>query len=174
MAKCLVCGMEYTEWECPVCRYKEVYILNPSKEDIEVQKQEVVEWRRNILKKAGLRIQVYSYKNKISAGGEDIVMEEPDQASIFLSAADLAPGESIWYQEEFLNLRRNMELSCEIIKIDGSIVRKKEELKNPGVDMETIRVGILMEDGFVLRMILGNEKQYTKSQAYPLVNRETV
>lgn len=169
MAVCLVCGHSHKLAECPICKYEVTFFYGtPTEEEREEEIRRADDYRRSMLGNVKVKLPVYSYIDKIREENHRLIVDEPDQDQIVIEGKDMKLNEPVWFDEEFCGTNRELPLTYEVIDMDGNSKSCSEVFENPGVDGETVNIGLILEPELKMKVILGKGEKYVCSEAYSL------
>ena len=170
MAVCQVCGFSHRLTECPVCGYERTFFYGgaPTKAEQREEQERAGQYRKKILEKVKIKIPVYSYKHKIHHENARLIMEKPECEEIVIEGSQKQINEPVWFDEKFCNPGCDLPLTYVLTHIDGTSDRHSCTFQNPGMDMETLEIGVIFQPELKIRVIVGNYENYTCSEPYSL------
>lgn len=157
--KCKVCGCELEEGRamCGKCGFPVMVMVEGDSKEEEKINELAAGYRRK--KMAGVGIALKVYTNEMVDG--DVKVK--NEAYITLADGDSLSGNTIcWYPEKFARLTGDCNIQVSVVNTQGETKNYTMTLANPNI-MDFWQVGVLPEDGFKCRIVLGNTKKYVAS-----------
>lgn len=151
--KCLVCGKNYEDNECPRCGFPDLQM--PLGEDLEEARKKVQPmidtYRKSFLQKVEVGVKIYHWKDE---NGTLAVDHEEKRA--FGSGNDIY-GKTVWLDQKFARIPEEKKLPVRVyIRCDGD--EREEEMPLPNLQEAQLQeIGISMDQQLDFCMMLRNE-----------------
>lgn len=161
--KCAVCGYEKIEkgrGVCPVCKFPVLYMATDNDEKV---KELIFEYKKKNLNNIRIYLNTYQYKME----EDNLVLGNIE--SIRLAVGDeLKKGQIQWYNQKFARVdEKILELSIKVNKFSLESEEKIVQINTPEIE-GLWKVGIVLSDEFKVQIVVGNEKNYKKSEEIEL------
>lgn len=166
--KCSACGsqrIEATMSRCPECGFPLVHTIGTG-EDPEGRMEKLAgEYREKKL--SGIRLSVTSYRYKRK--GEHLEPGKTEEVFLTDRIGELSPGEILWKDEKFARIDGGEPLKITLL-IDREGERRQAELPMTAPAAKGFwQVGLMMETGFAVRVVVGNAASHSCSDKTPLI-----
>lgn len=166
--KCCACGSQRIGADmsrCPECGFPLVHTVGTGEDSDGRMEKLAGEYRQKKLGPISLSLQSYRYKRE----GEQLKPGEMEEVFLTDRVCDLSPGEILWKGEKFAHIDGGEPLNVTLL-IDREGERRREALPMTAPAAEGFwQVGIMMETGFAVRVVVGNAASHSCSDKTPLI-----
>ena len=151
--KCLVCGKNYNDYECPRCGFPDLQLpLGKELEEARKKVQPKIDAHRaEFLKKIEVGIKVYYWKDQ-----DGVLAADREEKCSFGSGSALY-GKTVWLDQKFARVPEEKTLPIWLyIRVDGTEHERIVELPNLQ-EAQLQEIGLSMDNGFELCLMLRND-----------------
>lgn len=164
MKICKICAhQEKKEFAvCPICGFDDYETMEDSAEAKKMEQRLIEAFTNKKLQSVNISFKAYSYKEQ----GD---MLELDQEYILSLAngGDLKKEKSVWFNEKFASVDRDIDIELQITDICGKKRKKIVSITNvPKVELWNL--GVVLKDQLKVQILLGDESFYVKSDSISL------
>lgn len=157
--KCCMKSMESDRAVCPVCGFSA--LGNPKQSDVE-------DFRSLRLRGINISVKVYYYE-KNSVGDLE---EKKSEYITVANASQLRYREVFWLEKEFESFDVDHDIELDVGIFNGSEnihATLSAAIKNP---LTCARLGLWIDDGFVVHLVVGSKEQFVYSQGVALISKK--
>lgn len=161
--KCFVCGHEHSAQECPRCAFPAIEIIGGPSSAAQKQLEILAQaHREEYLDAVALSVEVYYWQDQ-----DGVLVEKSRQHLPIAQGRELLKGEQ-WLGQSFARIpeEKNLQVGL-LIRRSGSETLHRVTLPNlPQPELQ--QLGIRLEDGLTVRLLLRNAQQQSQSEPISL------
>ncbi|MBE6931865.1 MAG: hypothetical protein E7464_00575 [Ruminococcaceae bacterium] len=161
--KCYVCGHEHSAQECPLCAFPAIEIIGGPSSAAQRQLEILAQaHREEYLASVALSVEVYYWKDQ-----DGVLVEKSRQRLEMAQGSELVKGEK-WLGQSFARIpeEANLQVGLIVRRNDQETLRRVQlpNLSQP----ELQQLGVRLDDGLQVRLLLRNSKQQSASEPISL------
>lgn len=158
--KCNCCKAEFLNGQakCPICAFPTLMV-----DDVDIDEL-IRNYKNNKLKDVAIYIKIYNYSidnGNLSMDGEEYIK--------VVEAWKLEHGNVYWMDEAYEDIESANTFTL-TVSIGNSMAHRECDVNiTPSRNISHSMIGVLLEDGFTIRFIVGTKENYVYSEAISLI-----
>ena len=162
--KCYACRKEIEEGRerCSACGFPVIYIVD--EKDAENIRKMADDYRQSKLEGVSIELTAYQY----AIENDELVLSEERSMPLF-KGSQLNFDTPVWFEQDFAQIDTDEPLTLNItVAAEGKKTTHALSVKAPKID-GFWHIGAVLDDGFTVRMALGNGQKMEMSESFSLI-----
>lgn len=160
--KCIVCGNNYSDEACPVCKFPVIQFPGDPEEGLRAMKPKIDAYRENFMAEVKVGIMTFKWKD-----GAESIVSDGEEEMLLGTGAQLLLGER-FLPQSFARIPDVKTVDVKVlVHCNGTIETHVVSVPNL-FEKELQEIGAVVDEDMTLRVLLKNGTEQTESDRMPL------